>query len=91
MADIADRMTRSLERKRKKQALWTLSTENDLVDFCSNDFLGFARSSEYGSLTLEPSYTLQAKELYVRARVDSSVGTTAWTQPLFAEGKGRFE
>jgi hypothetical protein len=41
--------------------------------------------------SLEPSYTLQANELYARARIDSSVGAKAWTQPLFAEGKGRFE
>ncbi len=39
--------------------------------------------------SLEPAYTLQADDLYVRARVFSSAGEFAWTQPLFAPGKGR--
>jgi hypothetical protein len=41
--------------------------------------------------SLEPSYTLQSGDLYVRARVESSNGERAWTQPLFAHGKGRYE
>ncbi len=41
--------------------------------------------------SLEPSYSLKSKELYVRARVTSSNGAHAWTQPLFATGKGVYE
>ena len=41
--------------------------------------------------TLEPAYTLLEDDLYVRARVVSSVGEFAWTQPLFAQGEGRIE
>ena len=40
--------------------------------------------------TLEPFYTLQPEDLYVRARVVSSSRAYCWMQPLFAEGKGRF-
>jgi hypothetical protein len=41
--------------------------------------------------SLEPAYTLQEGDLYVRARVFSSAGEYAWTQPLFADGEGRHE
>lgn len=33
--------------------------------------------------SLRPSYTFTGKELYVRARISSSDGLTAWTQPVF--------
>jgi hypothetical protein len=33
--------------------------------------------------SLEPSYTFQGDESYVRARVEASNGTRAWTQPVF--------
>ena len=35
-------------------------------------------------LSLDPSYKLKAGDLYVRAKVTSSNGANAWTQPLFA-------
>jgi len=41
--------------------------------------------------SMEPAYTLQPGDLYVRARVVSSGGEMAWTQPLFAAGQGRLE
>jgi len=33
--------------------------------------------------SLKPSYRFQGDELYVRARVEESNGTVAWTQPVF--------
>jgi hypothetical protein len=54
-------------------------------------FIGRGGAILHVDESLEPSYALMDGDLYVRARVDSSTGTTAWTQPLFAEGKGRFE
>jgi len=39
--------------------------------------------------SMTPSYELQPGDLYVRARVDSSEGASAWTQALFAPGKGQ--
>ena len=37
--------------------------------------------------SLTPSYKFQGNELYVRARVEASNGTLAWTQPVFSEKK----
>jgi hypothetical protein len=42
-------------------------------------------------VSLEPSYQLKPEDLYVRAKVTSSNGSHAWTQPLFAPGQGRIE
>jgi len=36
------------------------------------------------SYSLTPAYKMTGAEAYVRARVDSSFGSSAWTQPLFA-------
>ncbi len=33
--------------------------------------------------SLKPSYTFTGNELYVRARIEASNGTRAWTQPVF--------
>lgn len=41
--------------------------------------------------SMDPSYSLTKDDLYVRARVLSSNGAHAWTQPLFAPGKGSLE
>ncbi len=41
--------------------------------------------------SLEPSYQLQPQDLYIRAKVASSNGTHAWTQPLFTPSQGVFE
>ncbi len=35
--------------------------------------------------SLAPSYQFQGSELYVRARIESSNGTMAWTQPVFLQ------
>ena len=37
--------------------------------------------------SLKPAYRFRGDELYVRARVEASNGTMAWTQPLFAKKK----
>lgn len=39
-------LSRSLDKRREQNAFRKLITNNDLVDFCSNDYLGFARSQE---------------------------------------------
>lgn len=39
-------ITERLEQRKQKNALRTLQPENSLIDFCSNDYLGFARSDK---------------------------------------------
>ncbi len=39
-------LNKSLEKRRSENAFRSLSVNNSLVDFCSNDYLGFARSEE---------------------------------------------
>jgi 8-amino-7-oxononanoate synthase len=39
-------LSRSLEKRREQNAFRQLATNNGLIDFCSNDYLGFARSHE---------------------------------------------
>lgn len=49
--NIEDYIQRKIEERKTKNAFRTLSVENDLVDFCSNDYLGFARSKELAEKT----------------------------------------
>ncbi len=44
MIDIEDKLRAALEERSSDQSLRNLTTETGLVDFCSNDYLGFARS-----------------------------------------------
>ncbi|HCN83970.1 MAG TPA: 8-amino-7-oxononanoate synthase [Sphingobacteriaceae bacterium] len=39
-----------LEQRKQENSLRSLSTAGDLIDFCSNDYLGFASSSELRSI-----------------------------------------
>jgi 8-amino-7-oxononanoate synthase len=40
-------ISESLELRRNNNSLRTLKPENNLIDFCSNDYLGFAHSKEF--------------------------------------------
>ena len=42
---LPKKLTKRLDERNAKNALRTLKTQNDLVDFASNDYLGFAMSS----------------------------------------------
>jgi 8-amino-7-oxononanoate synthase len=64
--DIEGRMSEALETRRGKNAYRILPVENDLVDFCSNDFLGFARSNEFRDRIL------RFEEAYVRYPVGAT-------------------
>lgn len=44
MTDIEERLEAALEERRSRKSLRRLTAETDLVDFCSNDYLGYARS-----------------------------------------------
>jgi 8-amino-7-oxononanoate synthase len=46
-------LSRSLDKRKEQNAFRQLVTNNDLIDFCSNDYLGFARSGELLSLIEE--------------------------------------
>ncbi|MDP3466762.1 MAG: 8-amino-7-oxononanoate synthase [Daejeonella sp.] len=46
MRDINTFISKSLDQRIKNKSLRTLKTENSLIDFCSNDYLGFSRSEE---------------------------------------------
>ncbi len=39
-------LNKALEKRRAENAFRSLSVRNNLIDFCSNDYLGFARSAE---------------------------------------------
>lgn len=44
MTEIEDTLRRALEERSSQESLRSLTTRNGLVDFCSNDYLGFSRS-----------------------------------------------
>lgn len=44
MTDIEGRLKSALDERSSQQSLRSLTAETALVDFCSNDYLGFARS-----------------------------------------------
>lgn len=46
MASAEEHINKKLEERKTSGAYRSLKPENDLVDFCSNDYLGFARSAE---------------------------------------------
>ncbi|HQT24362.1 MAG: 8-amino-7-oxononanoate synthase [Sphingobacteriales bacterium 17-39-43] len=50
MKDINTFISESLQQRIKNHSLRTLKPENSLVDFCSNDYLGFSRSKELKAL-----------------------------------------
>lgn len=50
MKDINTFISESLQQRIKNHSLRTLKSENSLIDFCSNDYLGFSRSEELKAL-----------------------------------------
>lgn len=50
MKAVNNFISESLEKRRLDNSLRVLKVENDLIDFCSNDYLGFSRSKELKSL-----------------------------------------
>ena len=46
MKDINTFISESLQQRINDHSLRTLKSENSLIDFCSNDYLGFSRSKE---------------------------------------------
>jgi 8-amino-7-oxononanoate synthase len=44
MNEAEDKLRRALDERVSRESLRTLSTSDGLVDFCSNDYLGFSRS-----------------------------------------------
>lgn len=50
MKDLDHFISESLDQRRQNHSLRSLKPENSLIDFCSNDYLGFARSDELRAL-----------------------------------------
>lgn len=50
MKAINDYISSSLKERETKNSLRSLKQETSLIDFCSNDYLGFARSAELKSI-----------------------------------------
>ncbi|SDL69624.1 8-amino-7-oxononanoate synthase [Daejeonella rubra] len=50
MEGINKFISESLEYRRSNDSLRTLKPENNLIDFCSNDYLGFAHSMEFRAM-----------------------------------------
>lgn len=48
-----DILIKELEKRKEENALRTLRVSSGLIDFCSNDYLGFAHSEELAALTEE--------------------------------------
>lgn len=46
MNDLPEKLSRKLEQREKNNALRSLPVQNDLIDFSSNDYLGFSRSAK---------------------------------------------
>lgn len=44
MTEAEEKLRRALEERKKDESLRTLTTSDGLIDFCSNDYLGFSRS-----------------------------------------------
>ncbi len=66
------------------------ATDNNF-ELYRTEFIGRGGQVLKIDTSLEPTYQFQTGDLYVRAKVASSNGSHAWTQPLFAPGQGRFE
>jgi hypothetical protein len=49
----------------------------------TTSFIGSGGTVLARSFDMNPTYTFKGNEPYVRARVDSSDGTSAWVQPVF--------
>ncbi|MGH9169037.1 MAG: hypothetical protein ACRD02_14540, partial [Acidimicrobiia bacterium] len=61
-----------------------------VADFVyTTTFFGKGGAVLHEDHSLGPDYRLADGDLYVRARVTSSGGAAAWTQPLFGDGAGR--
>lgn len=60
---------------------WSLPGANP--ELYRTEFIGKGGKVLKVDESLNPSYEFTGKELYVRARVTSSDGRTAWTQPVF--------
>ena len=63
MKEINIFISESLELRKRNNSLRSLKAENSLIDFCSNDYLGFSRSEELKSyfeneLKKHPEYQL---------------------------------
>jgi len=52
-------LQQALKKRQEQNALRELVVNNRMIDFCSNDYLGFARSSELRNNILSESSTLQ--------------------------------
>ena len=46
MTDLEKRLNASLEKRKERGIYRSLQAPSGLIDFCSNDYLGFARSLE---------------------------------------------
>jgi len=46
MSEIDERLRTALDERISQQSLRTLTLNNGLIDFCSNDYLGFSRSTQ---------------------------------------------
>jgi len=51
MDEVEKAMMEAIQKRLDKHSLRTLKADNELVDFCSNDYLGFANSKELKELT----------------------------------------
>lgn len=73
-----------LDERQANGAYRVLKPENDLVDFCSNDYLGFARSSILRKLVDEE---IQANAYYFNGSTGSRLlsGNTAYAEKLEQE------
>ena len=82
-----DFLNKRLEKREEQELLRKLSTQNNLVDFSSNDYLGFARSSE---LKRNTSAELEKLNLHPEVKLGSTGSRLLTGNSLYAEELEKF-
>jgi hypothetical protein len=73
-----------LSDMRFSEGTYSLAIDSAEWEKTTTRFIGAGGKVLATSFEKNPSYRLSPADKYVRARVESSAGTTAWTQPVFA-------
>ncbi|MGB1248241.1 MAG: aminotransferase class I/II-fold pyridoxal phosphate-dependent enzyme, partial [Chitinophagales bacterium] len=79
--EINNYIKQKIKERKDKNAFRTLSVENDLIDFCSNDYLGLARSQELAS-RVEEELQKCTKKINGSTGARTITGTLKLTQDL---------
>ena len=78
---ITDRLQNALNKREEDNALRRLKTENQLIDFCSNDYLGFSRNELLRNIIFE---TAEKTSFHLNGSTGSRLisGNSSFTENL---------